>query len=74
MATFAERMLDELSGGQLEDAKKSFASSLRYDDDDTIYSLAEELYGLGFSTQAKRAYQKLLEKYPDEDQLRVMNY
>lgn len=71
MATLAERMLDELSGGQLEDAKKSFASSLRYDDDDTIYSLAEELYGLGFSTQAKRAYQKLLEKYPDEDQLRT---
>lgn len=71
MATFAERMLDELSGGQLEDAKKSFASSLRYDDDDTVYSLAEELYGLGFSTQAKRAYQKLLEKYPDEDQLRT---
>ncbi|MCR8703863.1 tetratricopeptide repeat protein [Weissella cibaria] len=71
MATFAERMLDELSGGQLEDAKKSFASSLRYDDDDTVYSLAEELYGLGFSNQAKRAYQKLLEKYPDEDQLRT---
>ncbi|HCU09414.1 tetratricopeptide repeat protein [Weissella cibaria] len=69
MATFAERMLDELSGGQLEDAKKSFASSLRYDEDDTVYSLAEELYGLGFSSQAKRAYQKLLEKYPDEDQL-----
>ena len=64
-------MLDELSGGQLEDAKKSFASSLRYDDDDTVYSLAEELYGLGFSSQAKRAYQKLLEKYPDEDQLRT---
>ena len=71
MATFAERMLDEVSGGQLEDAKKSFASSLRYDDDDTVYSLAEELYGLGFSSQAKRAYQKLLEKYPDEDQLRT---
>lgn len=71
MATFAERMLDELSGGQLKDAKKSFASSLRYDDDDTVYSLAEELYGLGFSSQAKRAYQKLLEKYPDEDQLRT---
>ena len=71
MATFAERMLDELSGGQLEDAKKSFASSLRYDDDDTVYSLAEELYGLGFSSQAKRAYQKLVEKYPDEDQVRT---
>lgn len=71
MATFAERMLDELSSGQLEEAKKSFASALRYDDDDTIYSLAEELYGLGFSSQAKRAYQKLLDKYPDEDQLRT---
>ena len=71
MASFAERMLDELSGGQLDAAKKSFASSLRYDDDDTIYSLAEELYGLGFSNQAKRAYQKLLDKYPDEDQLRT---
>ncbi len=71
MASFAERMLDELSSGQLDAAKKSFASSLRYDDDDTIYSLAEELYGLGFSNQAKRAYQKLLDKYPDEDQLRT---
>ncbi|MDF8369344.1 tetratricopeptide repeat protein [Weissella paramesenteroides] len=71
MASFAERMLDELSSGQLDAAKKSFASSLRYDDDDTIYSLAEELYGLGFSNQAKRAYKKLLDKYPDEDQLRT---
>ncbi|MDR3190858.1 MAG: tetratricopeptide repeat protein [Lactobacillaceae bacterium] len=71
MATFAERMLDELSGGQLEDAQKSFASALRYDDDDTVYSLAEELYALGFSAQAKRAYTKLLAKYPDEDQLRT---
>ena len=26
---------------------------------------------MGFSSQAKRAYQKLLEKYPDEDQLRT---
>ena len=71
MASFAERMLDELSSGQLEAAKKSFASALRYDDDDTIYSLAEELYGLGFSNQAQRAYKKLLAKYPDEDQLRT---
>lgn len=71
MASFAERMLDELSSGQLDAAKKSFASALRYDDDDTIYSLAEELYGLGFSNQAKRAYEKLLGKYPKEDQLRT---
>jgi tetratricopeptide (TPR) repeat protein len=71
MASFAERMLDELSAGQLDESRKSFASSLRYDDDDTVYSLAEELYALGFASQAKRAYEKLLEKYPDEDQLRT---
>ncbi|SUP59266.1 Uncharacterised protein [Weissella viridescens] len=57
MASYAERMLNELELGQTEDAKKSYALALRHDDDDTIYSLAEELYGLGFSNQAKRAYQ-----------------
>jgi len=71
MASFGERMLDELGLGQVDAAKKSFASALRHDDDDTIYSLAEELYALGMSTQAKRAYEKLLERYPDEDQLRT---
>ncbi|AEJ22947.1 hypothetical protein WKK_00355 [Weissella koreensis KACC 15510] len=71
MQSYAEKMLDELDGGQLEAAKKSFALSLRHDDDETIHSLAEELYALGFSTNAKRAYQKLLDKYPDEDVLRT---
>ncbi|MCW0952928.1 tetratricopeptide repeat protein [Weissella ceti] len=71
MASFGERMLNELALGQVDEAKKSFASSLRHDDDDTIYSLAEELYALGMSNQAKRAYEKLLERYPDEDQLRT---
>ncbi|MGO1280736.1 MAG: tetratricopeptide repeat protein, partial [Leuconostoc mesenteroides] len=45
---YAQQMLDALSGGQLDDAKKIFAQSLRKDSDDLIYSLAEELYALGF--------------------------
>ncbi|MFZ2353789.1 tetratricopeptide repeat protein [Paucilactobacillus nenjiangensis] len=69
--SYSETMLDQLSGGQLDDAKKSFALALRNDDDDTLYSLAEELYGLGFLNQSRRTYLKLLEKYPDEDQLRT---
>lgn len=69
--TYSEKMLDQLSSGQLDDAKKSFASALRHDDDDMLYSLAEELYGLGFLRQAQRTYLKLLERYPDEDQLRT---
>ena len=69
--SYSETMLDQLSGGQLDDAKKSFALALRNDDDDTLYSIAEELYGLGFLNQSRRTYLKLLEKYPDEDQLRT---
>jgi tetratricopeptide (TPR) repeat protein len=69
--TYSEKMLDQLSSGQLDDAKKSFASALRHDDDDMLYSLAEELYGLGFVRQAQRTYLKLLERYPDENQLRT---
>ena len=69
--SYSETMLDELSSGQLDAAKKAFALALRNDDDDTLYSLAEELYGLGFLNQARRTYLKLLEKYPDEDQLKT---
>ncbi|GMA69150.1 hypothetical protein GCM10025879_03960 [Leuconostoc litchii] len=68
---YAQQMLDALSSGQLEDAKKLFAQSLRKDNDDLIYSLAEELYALGFLNQSRRAYKKLLEKYPEEDELRT---
>lgn len=69
--SFSEKMLDQLSAGQLAEAKKSFASALRHDDDDILYSLAEELYGLGFLRQAQRTYLKLLERYPNEDELRT---
>ncbi|MCM0599040.1 tetratricopeptide repeat protein [Periweissella fabalis] len=69
--SYSEQMLDALSGGQLEVAKKLFASALRHDDDDMLFSLAEELYGLGFLKQAKRVYLKLLDAYPDADELRT---
>lgn len=69
--SYSEQMLDALSGGQLEVAKKLFASALRHDDDDMLFSLAEELYGLGFLKQAKRVYLKLLDTYPDADELRT---
>ena len=72
MATnYAQQMLDTLSRGQLEEAQRLFAQSLRHDDDDLIYSLAEELYALGFLNQSRRAYKKLLEKYPEEDGIRT---
>ncbi len=68
--SYSQRMLDEIEAGQLDAAKKSFAWALRKDDD--LFSLGEELYGLGFNNQAQRVYLKLLEKYPDEDVLRTV--
>lgn len=69
--SFSEKMLDQLEKGQLDGAKKSFAWALRKDDDDTLFNLAEQLYSLGFLHQAQRIYLKLLDKYPDEDELRT---
>lgn len=69
--SYSERMLDQLDAGQMDAAKKSFAWALRKDDDDTLFNLAEQLYGLGFLHQAQRIYLKLLDKYPDEDELKT---
>ncbi|MGX5377513.1 tetratricopeptide repeat protein [Ligilactobacillus sp. LYQ135] len=69
--TYAEKTLDLIENGQIEEAKKAFSWSLRKDSDDMLYSLAEELYSLGFTSMAKRAYQKLLERHPNADEFRT---
>ena len=69
--THSEIMLDYLDEGQIDEAMKEFAKALRKDNDATLFSLAEELYSLGFLAQSKRTYEKLLEKYPEEDTLRT---
>ncbi|GEO68383.1 TPR repeat-containing protein [Levilactobacillus acidifarinae DSM 19394] len=69
--SYAQTALDQLEKGQLDAFKKQYALALRHDDDDTLFSLAEELYSLGFLNQSRRIYEKLLRKYPDEDELRT---
>ena len=69
--TYSEKTLDLLNKGQIEAAHKEFGWALRKDNDDMIYSLAEELYSLGFIKMAKRAYQKLLERHSDADECRT---
>lgn len=68
---YSQQMLDALSAGQLDEAQRVFTLALRHDEDDMLFSLAEELYGLGFLKQAKRTYLKLLERYPDADEIRT---
>ena len=69
--SYAEQMLDALECGQLDTAQQFFDQSLRQDSDELVYSLAEELYALGFLDESRRAYQQLLAKYPEEDELRT---
>ena len=69
--TYSQKTLDLLLNGQIEAAKKEFAWALRKDEPDLLYSLAEELLALGFSNMAKRIYQKLLQEFPQEDELKT---
>lgn len=67
--SYSEQMLDALDQQDVDRAKELFKSVLEYDDDETKYNLAGELYALGFLGQAKRLYQELLGKYPDQDDI-----
>lgn len=69
--SYAEKMLNAIESGQLEESKKAFAWALREDDDEILFNLAEQLYALGFLHQAQRTYLKLLQRYPAEDELRT---
>ncbi len=69
--SYSQETLANLERGKIEDAKKKFSWALRKDDDDTLFSLAEELYSLGFTAMSKRTYELLLKRYPKEDELRT---
>lgn len=64
-------MLDQLQDGQLAATRGTFRQALANDDDEMLFSLGEELYGMGFLSEARRVYLTLLQRYPDEDELRT---
>lgn len=69
--TYSEKMLDQLQDGQLAATRGTFRQALANDDDEMLFSLGEELYGMGFLSEARRVYLTLLQRYPDEDELRT---
>lgn len=69
--SYSEQMLQALEQGHMEESRNLFQSVLKHDDDETKYNLAGELYALGFTGQAKRLYQELMGKYPDEDEIKT---
>lgn len=69
--SYSQTALDQLEHGQLDEFKKSYQKALTNDSDDMLYSLAEELYSLGFSNYSQTIYQQLLKKYPTDDSLKI---
>ncbi|WP_338345616.1 tetratricopeptide repeat protein [Fructobacillus cardui] len=71
MTNYAEEMMAAIRLGQMDQAQKAFQKSLAEDEDDLVYSLAEDLYAIGFVEESKKAYLHLLAKYPDEGDLKT---
>lgn len=69
--SYSQTALDQLERGQLDEFEQSFKKALTNDSDDILYSLAEELYSLGFSNYSKTIYEQLLTKFPDDDSIKI---
>ena len=50
--SYSEQVLEKFEAGNIEEGNRLYGWALRKDDDDTLNSLAEELYGLGFDGKA----------------------
>lgn len=51
--TYSEETLDHLAQGDFLKANETLELALTRDEDDMLYSLAEELYSLGFSEMVR---------------------
>ncbi|WP_203361900.1 tetratricopeptide repeat protein [Bacillus sp. REN10] len=70
--SYAQQMMDCLQQGNEQQARSLFQKVLTFSSDDDKYSLAEQLYHLGFLNETRELYEALLEKYPSEGELRVL--
>lgn len=68
---YGEKMIEALQDNRLQESERFFEQALESDSDEQLYALAESLYELGFLVETKKVYEKLLEIYPKEDELRV---
>ncbi|KRL38414.1 tetratricopeptide repeat protein [Liquorilactobacillus uvarum] len=69
--SYSAKVISMIEMGKFDDVETEFEKALQNDNADLVYSLAEELYSMGFSELAQKAYQFLLDEYPEEDQLRT---
>lgn len=69
--SFVQKVLAAVDQGDLTSAQALLQKAFQQDTDDDLYDLAEALNQRGISDQAALIYQHLLDKYPQEDILKV---
>ncbi|KIL48054.1 tetratricopeptide repeat protein [Jeotgalibacillus campisalis] len=68
----SNRMIQSLHDNNLEQGLKEFSEIKKTGTDDEKFELAEELFQLGFLDQAKELFEILIQRYPDEAELKVL--
>lgn len=65
--TYSEQMLQAVENEELEQAEKLLNQALQQDPAEVLAELAEQLQNLGFLTEAKKVYVKLVHDAPEQD-------
>ncbi|MEJ6348391.1 tetratricopeptide repeat protein [Holzapfeliella sp. He02] len=69
--SYSEQVLHNLSDNNLEEAQTNLKYAFKEDDSETLSSLAEELYAMGFTDQSQQVYRFLIKQHPKEDIFKV---
>ncbi|MGX4763501.1 tetratricopeptide repeat protein [Holzapfeliella sp. JNUCC 72] len=69
--SYSEQVLQNLSDNNLEEAQTNLKHAFKEDDSETLSSLAEELYAMGFTDQSQQVYRFLIKQHPSEDIFKV---
>ncbi|MFK2824206.1 tetratricopeptide repeat protein [Bacillus sp. B190/17] len=70
--SYAQQMLESLQKGDDEKAFSLFEKVQLFSTDEEKFSLAEQLYDLGFLEEARKLFAGLLEAFPEEGELYVL--
>ncbi|KAB7708914.1 tetratricopeptide repeat protein [Bacillus aerolatus] len=70
--SYAQQMLESLQKGDDKKAFSLFKKVQSFSTDEERFSLAEQLYNLGFLEEARTLYERLLAAYPEEGELCVL--
>lgn len=68
---YSEMMIAEIQNGNLDKVEEQLELALQFDDSDTLYLLGNTLFQLGFLIETKKVYNHLIDKHPEDDELKI---